>query len=62
MTEDEMVEAAILHKQFCRDAVRHAIQMERDACASVAEECMKSGAAYEIPRAIRARSNENETN
>jgi hypothetical protein len=32
MTDDEMVEAAILNKQYCRDAVRHAIQMEREAC------------------------------
>lgn len=37
MTDDEMVEAAILNKQYCRDAVRHAIQMEREACAKVCE-------------------------
>lgn len=38
MTDDEMVEAAILNKQYCRDAVRHAIQMEREACAKLVEE------------------------
>lgn len=37
MTDDQLIEMAILGKPRCRDAVRHAIEMEREACAQLVD-------------------------
>ena len=58
MTDDEMVETAILNKQYCRDAVRHAIQMEREACAAICDRFQARDVGMqpaECAGAIRAR-------
>ena len=66
MTQDEMIELAIQGHASTRDAIRWAINQEREACAKEADKRLhdytmltsnppQSGAAWSIASAIRAR-------
>ena len=56
MTEDEIVETAIQGHASTRDAIRWAIQQEREACAKLCEtECAQND-GITCAEAIRERS------
>ena len=52
MTKDEIVEQAIQGHASTRDAIRWAIEQEREACARLAEDGL---IGHTIAKAIRAR-------
>ena len=59
MTDDELIEIAIQGHASTRDAIRYAIQQEREACAKVCDELAakdKLSNYYAVAaKAIRAR-------
>ena len=66
MTQDEIIEMAIQGHASTRDAIRWAMNHEREACAKEADKRLhdftmitsnppQSGAAFSIAQAIRAR-------
>lgn len=61
MTDDELIEIAIQGHASTRDAIRYAIQQEREACARVCDEFAandKLSNYYAVAaRAIRERGN-----
>jgi len=62
MNTDEIIEAAIQGHASTRDAIRWAVQQEREACAKVCdkeiEEWGWDADVVDVGRAIRARVNE----
>jgi hypothetical protein len=55
MSTDEIVEQAIQGHASTRDAIRWAIQQEREACAKVCDDADKSTHPADLADAIRAR-------
>jgi hypothetical protein len=58
MTEDNLIEIAIQGNASTRDAIRYAIEQEREACAAVADIALlgcERSIRDRVVRAIRAR-------
>jgi hypothetical protein len=55
MNENEIIEAAIKGHASTRDAIKWAIQQEREACAKVCDDADKSTHPADLADAIRAR-------
>jgi len=60
MTQDEIIEMAIQGHASTRDAIRWAMNQEREACAKMAEEWARhgQGSFWQFTNAIRAREQE----
>jgi len=55
MTQDEIIEMAIQGHASTRDAIRWAMNQEREACAVDADWCIQNHLEQHIPERIRAR-------
>ena len=63
MNTDQIIETAIQGHASTRDAIRWAVQQEREACAKVCDDELKQWGIFDsdvgdVSKAIRARGNE----